>query len=89
MFASPSGNARTKSVAPLIRIRNRKKPDGKTHRIRGTIAGQMHGIGPSRMLKSLQHGGSYFSLVGSDRVDIARAFCTLLAHERVLRCISA
>jgi len=26
---------------------------------------------------------------GSDRVDVARAFCTLLAHERILRRASA
>lgn len=49
---------------------------------------QIHCFGPNRMLKT-QHGGTYFSLVGSDRVDIAWAFCTLLAHERILYPISA
>lgn len=51
-------------------------------------SGRRIATGPSRMLK-IQHGGSYTSLlVGSDRVDIARAFCTLLIYERILHRIS-
>jgi len=51
-------------------------------------SGRCIASGPSRMLK-IQDGGSYTSLlVGSDRVDIARAFCTLLTYERILHRIS-